>query len=167
MKRHYMPSCKAEEIKIRMSHRSKINSSNDFLMKIVDFPPNVNDLISLNFPESSIIWANEIDQRIDFLINEKLKSFFDVSSFIKKQWGKKEIKFIKVNSENDSDTESYRHYLCFGDDPDGNVKSESISFRIDQTWHDFDFQQFLDHGNSELFKIDDFCFIGSYYRPIE
>jgi hypothetical protein len=116
-----------------MSVRKKINPPNDFSMSVIGFPPSIDDFNSLHFPE---VWARDTEQQIEFLVNQNLRDFAELQSFVKVQVEKYRIKFINVDTKNSA------HYVCFGDDPDG--LESSISFRIDQDWSDFVFPQDFD-----------------------
>jgi hypothetical protein len=129
----------------QLSVRIKINPPNDFWMNIVDFPPRIDDFNSLRFPETTIVWAEETEQQIEVLVNQKLRDFDDLQSFIKTQVEKRRIKFVKVDRQNSA------HYVCFGDDPDG--LDNSISFRIDQDWSNFVFPQDFDKTTIEDLKL--------------
>ena len=127
-----------------MSIRKKINPPNDFWMNIIDFPPSTDEFKSLHFPETAIVWAKEIEQQIELLVNQKLRDFGDLQSFVKAQFENRQIKFVKI------DIKDGAHYVCFGDDPDS--LENSISFRIDQDWNNFVFPQDFDKSTIEYLK---------------
>ncbi len=106
-------------------------------MSIIDFRPEIEDFISLSFPEIAIAWVKNPEQQMELFINQQLRDFDDVQSFVKTQIESKRVKFIKVDPANEPQNGYCAHYVCFGGDPDS--LEDSISFRIDQSWDSFKF----------------------------
>ena len=84
-----------------MTYITKIHSSNDFWMSIIDTSLDEEDFIKLDFPDISKIWLNDLDNQLKILVFDRIRDFEDLQSIIKSYIITEDFKFIKVHPEKD------------------------------------------------------------------
>lgn len=149
-----------------MAFRTKANPANDFGMNIMDSPPRIEDFNFLGFPNISNVWAENTNQQVELLVNQYLRDFDDIQSFVKSQISSGRISFIQVSPSFDPSNDHHCHYICFGGDP-YSLEDHTVSFRIDQDRSDFKFPQILNGDTAAYLKTISPGLSGAIIGPLE